>query len=228
MSSYPPQPPGAYPPPNPPGYGPPPGGQPGPGSGYPGGPPPYQGGAIPPYQQYQAPLPGQTGYQWGAGAAAYPFAGFWARLGGVLLDGLIISAIAAIPVIIGIVLIGSGITVTTNRITNTSSSKVTNGGTLAFGILIIVVGWIFAVLYEPLMTGRNGIHNGQTLGRQAVGLRITNLQGGPITKGQAWGRFLFKAFFSGLIFYLGYLWMLWDTNKQCWHDKVANTLVLRA
>jgi uncharacterized RDD family membrane protein YckC len=220
MSSYPPQPPGGYPPPNPPGYGPPPTGQPG----YPGAPPPYPGGAVPPYQQYQQPLPGQVGYQWGAGVPAYPYASFWARFGALLLDGLIVGAIIAIPVILGIVLITNS--VTTDSFDNTTT--VTNSGTLAVGILIIVVGWILAALYEPLMTGRNGIHNGQTLGRQAAGIRITNLQGGPISKGQAWGRYLFKAFISGSIFYLGYLWMLWDANKQGWHDKVANTLVLKA
>ena len=54
------------------------------------------------------------------------------------------------------------------------------------------------MLYEPLMTARKGVHNGQTLGRQAAGIRITNLQGGPIAKGQAWGRYLFKAFFSSV------------------------------
>ena len=216
MSSYPPQPPGGYPPPNPSGYGQPPG--------YPGAPPPYPGGAVPPYQQYQQPLPGQVGYQWGAGVPAYPYAGFWVRFGAVLLDGLIVGAIIAIPVILGIALITSS--VTTDSFYN--STSVTNSGTLAVGILVCIIGWVLAVLYEPLMTGRNGVHNGQTLGRQAAGIRITNLQGGPISKGQAWGRYLFKAFFSGLIFYLGYLWMLWDANKQCWHDKVANTLVLKA
>jgi len=187
-------------------------------------PPPYPGGALPPYQQYQPPLPGQTGYQWGAGVPAYPYAGFWVRLGASLLDGLIVGAIIAIPIILGIMLIKNS--TTTDTFDNTTT--VTNSGTLAIGVVIIVIGWILAALYEPLMTGRSGVHNGQTLGMQIAGIRITNLQSGPITKGQAWGRYLFKAFISGLVFYLGYLWMLWDTNKQTWHDKVANTLVLRA
>ncbi len=226
MNSYPPQPPGAYPPPNSPGYGPPPAGQQGYPSAppYPGMPPPYPGGALPPYQQYQQPLPGQTGYQWGAGVPAYPYAGFWARLGASLLDGLIVGAIIAIPIILGIMLIKNS--TTTDTFDNTTT--VTNSGTLAIGVVIIVIGWILAALYEPLMTGRSGVHNGQTLGMQIAGIRITNLQSGQITKGQAWGRYLFKALISGLVFYLGYLWMLWDTNKQTWHDKVANTLVLRA
>lgn len=233
MSGYPPpQPPGAYPPqgsgypPPPPGYGQPPpgygqpqGGQPG----YPSAPPPYPGGAVPPYQQYQAPLPGQPGYQWGAGVPAYNFASFGQRLIGVIIDGLILTAIVAIPVIIGVVLIAKSVTTYSD-----GTSEVTNGAGVGIGVVILIIGLILALLYEPLLTARKGPKNGQTVGRSVAGIRITNLQGGPISTGQAWGRFLFKGAFSGSIFYLGYLWMLWDSNKQCWHDKVANTLVLRA
>ena len=25
---------------------------------------------------------------------------------------------------------------------------------------------------------------------------------------------------------LGYLWMLWDREKQCWQDKIATTVVV--
>lgn len=229
MSGYPPQQPGSYPPqgggypPPPPGYGQP---------GYPGA-LPYPGGAIPPYQPYQAPLPGQVGYQYGSSVPAYPYASFWSRVGATLLDGLVILAIAAIPVILGIVLIVNA--VDTNSYDN--SAEVTNGGALAGGILFIIIGAILGMLYEPLLTARKGAHNGQTLGRQAAGIRITDLRGGPITAGQAWGRYLFKQFViggiggtftGGLAGLLNYLWMLWDSNKQCWHDKIANTLVLRA
>lgn len=33
-------------------------------------------------------------------------------------------------------------------------------------------------------------------------------------------------FLSGLPLYLGYAWMLWDSQRQGWHDKTAGTLVL--
>jgi uncharacterized RDD family membrane protein YckC len=226
MSANPPQPPGGYPPP---GSGNPPARQPV----YPGAPPPYPGSAIPPYQQYQAPLPGQPGYQWGGPAPAYPYASFWARVGSALIDRLIILLIIAAPITIGIILIVNSVDTSSYD----DSAEVTNGGLLAVGILLIVIGAIIAFLYEPFLTARKGAHNGQTFGRQAVGIRITNLQGGPITTGQAWGRYLFKqivvgslagAFTGGLATLLNYLWMLWDANKQCWHDKIANTLVLRA
>jgi uncharacterized RDD family membrane protein YckC len=225
MSSYPPQPPSGYGPPG--GY--PPQGQPSmppPTYGQPG---PYgaPGQAVPPYGQYQPPMPGQPGYQWGAAVPAYPFASFGQRLGSVIIDGLIVSAIVTIPLIIATVMIVGSID-TYKNFDGTTSAEVTNGALLAFGIIIAIVGIVLGVLYEPVLTARKGPRNGQTPGRQALKIRITNLQGGPITTGQAWGRSLFKSFISGSIFYLGYLWMLWDPMKQGWHDKVANTLVLRA
>jgi uncharacterized RDD family membrane protein YckC len=32
---------------------------------------------------------------------------------------------------------------------------------------------------------------------------------------------------SGLVFYLGYFWMIWDQDSETWHDKMANTKVLK-
>jgi RDD family len=36
------------------------------------------------------------------------------------------------------------------------------------------------------------------------------------------------AYLSGLVLVLGYLGMLWDRRKQTWHDKVADSVVVRA
>ena len=32
---------------------------------------------------------------------------------------------------------------------------------------------------------------------------------------------------SGLLLGLGYVWMLWDDQNRCWHDKMAGTYVIR-
>jgi uncharacterized RDD family membrane protein YckC len=169
-------------------------------------------------------MPGQPGYQWGTTAPTYPFASFGQRLAGLIIDGLIIFAIVLIPTIIATVMIVSSIDTNDN---GSKSAEVANGGLLALGIIIAIVGYVLAFLYEPVLTARKGERNGQTPGRQAMKIRITNLQGGQISTGQAWGRSLFRQFISGSLFYLGYLWMLWDPMNQAWHDKVANTLVLR-
>ena len=168
--------------------------------------------------------PAQPGYQWDEAIPALPFATFGKRLLAAIMDAAILTAIIAIPVALGVVAIVNSVGTNANGDVNT----VINGGLLALGITAMLAGIVSILLYEPLLTARKGIHNGQTVGRQALAIRITNLQGGPISTGQAWGRFLFASFISKNICYLGYLWMLWDARKQTWHDKVASTYVLDA
>jgi uncharacterized RDD family membrane protein YckC len=50
----------------------------------------------------------------------------------------------------------------------------------------------------------------------------------PIGFGRALGRTLFAQIISSAICYLGYLWMLWDKDKQTWHDKIVGTVVVKA
>lgn len=34
-------------------------------------------------------------------------------------------------------------------------------------------------------------------------------------------------YIGGAILLLGFLWALWDPNRQGWHDKLANTYVVK-
>ena len=49
----------------------------------------------------------------------------------------------------------------------------------------------------------------------------------PIGAGRAIGRY-FAMFLSAILCYLGYLWMLWDPQKQTWHDKIASSVVVKS
>src|SRR5262245_15758285 len=68
---------------------------------------------------------------------------------------------------------------------------------------------------------------GQTLGKRAMGIRVYDFSGpgGPIGFGRGVIRFLGRIL-SSLACGLGYLWMLWDREKQCWQDKIATTVVV--
>jgi uncharacterized RDD family membrane protein YckC len=68
---------------------------------------------------------------------------------------------------------------------------------------------------------------GQTPGDAALSIRVVDLDGGgPIGYGRAFVRCL-VSIVSALVFFLGYLWMIWDRpEKQCWHDKAANCVVI--
>jgi uncharacterized RDD family membrane protein YckC len=68
---------------------------------------------------------------------------------------------------------------------------------------------------------------GQTIGKQALGIRVIDFRGGGGAIG--YGRGLLRTiarYLSAIVFFLGYLWMLWDREKQTWHDKIAGTVVV--
>lgn len=71
-----------------------------------------------------------------------------------------------------------------------------------------------------------GSPSGQTLGKRAMNIRVIDLDGGgSIGYGRAAIRYLGR-FVSTVVCLLGYFWMLWDDQKQTWHDKFANTVVV--
>ncbi len=84
---------------------------------------------------------------------------------------------------------------------------------------------VIGIAYFTIMEGGP---TGQTVGKKALGIRVYDLRaGGPIGYGRAFLRYLVKNFLSW-IFLLGYLWMLWDKEKQTWHDKAAGSVVVPA
>ncbi len=211
------------------GFGPPPGSggpPPPPGQGY--GPPPGAGGPPPPPGQgygYSQPTSYQPGgYPPGAGYGGPPFAGFGARLGAWLLDGLIL----AIPFAIAVIALTAGPkggihTCTINDEPRLCRSP--SGASWAIFGLFITAGVLFSIYYLVFLLGRTG----QTIGRKAVGIKVVDkATGQPIGPGRAFVRLLVRSVASGNICLLGYLWMLWDEEKQTWHDKAANSYVINA
>lgn len=69
--------------------------------------------------------------------------------------------------------------------------------------------------------------SGQTPGKSVMKIKVVSADGSAMTMGKAVMR-LIGYFVSGLIVYLGFLWILFDANKQGWHDKIAGTYVVKA
>ena len=85
------------------------------------------------------------------------------------------------------------------------------------------LGLVVGAVYFTAMIGSV---RGQTVGQMAMGIRVIDFNtGGPIGYGRAFIRWL-VSLISAAVFLLGYLWMLWDKEKQCWHDKAANDVVV--
>jgi uncharacterized RDD family membrane protein YckC len=88
------------------------------------------------------------------------------------------------------------------------------GGLVALAIGIAYYGWL------------EGSNSGQTIGKRAMGIRVYDFRvGGPIGTGRAIGRY-FARIISTIPCFLGYFWMLWDGEKQCWHDKLVSDVVV--
>jgi len=98
---------------------------------------------------------------------------------------------------------------------------------LIFGRASGVVGLIVGIAY---FTYFEGGETGQTIGKRAIGIRVADFRGGtggPIGYPRAFVRYIGR-YVSAFVCLLGYLWMLWDKEKQCWHDKFAGSVVVPA
>ena len=85
------------------------------------------------------------------------------------------------------------------------------------------VGTLVGLAY---FTYFEGSASGQTVGKRALGIRVIDFQGrGSIGYGRAFIRWISRIL-STIPCLLGYLWMLWDREKQTWHDKLATTVVV--
>jgi uncharacterized RDD family membrane protein YckC len=85
------------------------------------------------------------------------------------------------------------------------------------------IATLFGLLYVALLEGGP---RGQTLGKMALGIRVIDFNsGGPIGYARGFLRYIGKLI-SAIACFLGYLWMLWDKEKQTWHDKIATTVVV--
>jgi uncharacterized RDD family membrane protein YckC len=208
-----------------PGYGQP-AGQPGyaqPGYGQPG---PYGS----PYQPY-------PGASYGYAAKDPNLAEWWQRLLARIIDGLVLSVLIIplwIPVFTSLV----------NKLRNINNQYGGNTNSPAaqaaishvtgefFGeiFLVFIAGLVIAVAYDWLQHGLWG----RTLGKRALGtMVVTASNRTKIGAGAAGGRaavYVLPALVpvvGGLFALLNELWLLWDQQRQCLHDKAAQTVVIK-
>jgi len=130
------------------------------------------------------------------------YAGFWTRVAASLLDCIITG-------IIGILVNFLVIAVLKNTSTTLATSN--------FIDLIIV--WLYYALQESSPKQA-------TLGKQALGIYVTDLDGNQITFLKATLRY-FAKILSTLILFIGYIMVAFTEKRQGLHDMIAGTLVLK-
>jgi uncharacterized RDD family membrane protein YckC len=91
-------------------------------------------------------------------------------------------------------------------------------GEQSANLINAAIGLIYYIYLE-------GSPSGQTVGKKLLGIRVVDFASGdPIGFGRATVRY-FARILSALPLGLGYLWMLWDKEKQTWHDKLSTSVV---
>jgi uncharacterized RDD family membrane protein YckC len=92
-------------------------------------------------------------------------------------------------------------------------------GNVAGGLIGLAIG----IGYYGYLEGSK---SGQTIGKRAIGIRVIDFNtGGPIGFGRAVIRY-FGRIVSAIPCLLGFFWMLWDKERQTWHDKFATDVVV--
>jgi uncharacterized RDD family membrane protein YckC len=150
------------------------------------------------------------------GVAVGELSGWWRRVGAALIDGLMLGVSGAI---LGAVFAAAG----------GANDDATTAVTLVLGLAL-------GIVYYGALMSRTGANNGQTLGKQAAGIRVVRKDGQPVTFGFAFVReILVKTLLFGyaaivtlyLATLLNYLWPLWDPENRALHDRIVGTLVKR-
>lgn len=190
---------------------------------------PYAAAAPAPYQAAPQVNP-YGGGQAFPGSRAYveqqfgPIAGFGSRAGALIIDTLL-SLIGFIPIIIGIIVMISGAPETDEY--GYSVDGTANGGLLAIGGLLIGLGLLLMIGIQIWNRIFKMGRTGQSVGKKAMGIKLINEQTGqPIGALQAFLRELLSGIINQ-VFYISYLWMLWDDNKQTLHDKIVHSTVIQ-
>jgi len=142
------------------------------------------------------------------------YGGFWRRVGGAFIDGILID----VPLFALDWISGGLLLVPIETKTETGTDYVV--GLTSQGYVIVILIWW---LYEAVMTSSK---LQGTVGKLAVGLLVTDEEGVRLTFAHATGRH-FAKYLSAILLGIGFLMVAIYEKKRGLHDRLANTLVLK-
>jgi uncharacterized RDD family membrane protein YckC len=154
-------------------------------------------------------------------ATGFPLAGWWARVGATVIDGVLLGIVNAI---INAALRHNRTLRVHWTMTNTQNSTVTH---YSFSFLALLIAGLVFLAYVTLMLAASG----RTVGMMALGNKAVRANDdGAIGFGQALGRTIVQILLSYTVIVglLSDLFPLWDARRQTLHDKAAGTVVIRS
>ena len=101
---------------------------------------------------------------------------------------------------------------------------------LVFGMMGDSGGFIASLLSIVISIGYYiyfWTSSGQTIGHSVMKIKVVAVDGSKLDVTKAILRYV-GYMVSAAIFFLGFIWVLFDANKQGWHDKIAGTYVVKA
>jgi uncharacterized RDD family membrane protein YckC len=151
-----------------------------------------------------------------------PFAGFWLRFVAWIIDEIILCF--GVTVLFAVVVAFIGIGAFQSAFENADNASDFLPFSIVFGIIVAILGAVLGQwLYYAWMESSS--HQG-TVGKIALGLVVTDLQGRRVSFARATGRF-FARIVTRLTFGIGYIMAGFTEKKQALHDMIASCLVLR-
>jgi uncharacterized RDD family membrane protein YckC len=194
-----------------------------------------QPGYAQPYGSPYQPYPG-TGYQYGPRKDP-TLAEWWQRLLARMIDWVIVGLISSplwIPAFTTYVNKLRSISNQYGGNLNTPAAQtaINHAGGHLFGKLFLA-GLAAALLMFAYDWVQHGLW-GRTIGKRALGTKVvTASDRSKVSGGAAGGRAAVFALppivplVGGLFALLNELWLLWDRQRQCLHDKAAKTVVIK-
>lgn len=163
------------------------------------------------------PTPSGPGFVYGT---------FWQRVAAALIDGLVLIPLYipfAIPVLGDVV----------REVQRSVDTGTDVDPTLFVGrfTALTIASIIITYVYQLVMIGQWNA----TVGKFALSLRVRRSDGSPATWREAALRPLLQVAISlgglrapiGIATLVDDLWMLWDSQRQTLHDKIASTIVVK-
>jgi len=145
-------------------------------------------------------------------------AGFWRRLAALFIDSMVVGFAYYLVLIVCVVVLGVG------------GSLLMRGGNDAEGMaamfgMMALVYLLYPVISAAYYVGFESSGKQATLGKMAVGIKVTDIDGRRLTLGRALLRWL-AVMLNYLTLYIGYLIAAFTERKQGLHDMAVGTLVV--
>ncbi len=141
---------------------------------------------------------------------SHDYAGFWLRFAALIIDSIIFYIIMIVAsLVFGFKLIH----------TDPQEAAAISSYELTIRAVMGIIGLLYFVLMESSSWQA-------TLGKRAVNIKVTDLEGNRIGFGRSLARYLSK-FISALTLIIGFIMAGFTPKKQALHDMIAGTLVVK-